>query len=132
MAKQQEDDVARYEQELADYLQERLKPNLNSGTIPLVARSIAKEIAHREHPLGAPNGAKAENGDSAESPDFEADMHELQSELGKDWIVSFSVHGDDAWLTAHKDDGSQRVEAQTATVLSQAVELLNADGGRSS
>jgi hypothetical protein len=44
-------------------------------------------------------------------------MHEFQAELGADWIVSFSVHGDDAWLTAEKDDGSQHLEAQTAPVL---------------
>src|SRR5687768_4081648 len=48
-----EEEVARYEQELAAYLQERIKPGLNSGAIPLVARSIAKAIAHREHPKGA-------------------------------------------------------------------------------
>ena len=44
-------------------------------------------------------------------------MHELQADLGKDWILRFSVQGDDAWLTAEKDDGSQRVEAPTASVL---------------
>ena len=37
-----------YEQELADYLQERIKPGLNRGAIPLLARSIAKEIARRQ------------------------------------------------------------------------------------
>jgi hypothetical protein len=58
-------------------------------------------------------------------------MHELQPELGEDWILRFSVQGDDAWLTAEKDDGSQRVEAPTAAVLSEAVELLNEGGGRS-
>jgi hypothetical protein len=58
-------------------------------------------------------------------------MHDLQAELGEDWILRFSVQGDDAWLTAEKDDGSQHVEAQTADVLSQAVELLNERGGRS-
>ena len=62
MAKQQEADpgtgqngheeLAKYEQELADYLQERIKPGLNGGAIPLLARSIAKEIAHRDRPSG--------------------------------------------------------------------------------
>jgi hypothetical protein len=162
-----EEEVAGYEQELAGYLQERIKPGLNSGAIPLLARSIAKEIAHREHPNDAfedaevedghsadeddehigesddehsaeaddEDGAEADDGHSPESealPDFEADMHELQVELGEDWILSFSVQGDDAWLTAEKDDGSQRVEAPTASVLSKAVGLLNEDGGRSS
>jgi hypothetical protein len=133
-----EDDVARYEKELAGYLQERIKPGLNSGAIPLLARSIAKEIAHREHPNGVPEAAEggdepsAEAGEAgAETPDFEADMHDLQAELGEDWILRFSVHGDDAWLTAEKDDGSQHVEAPTAAVLSEAVALLNEGGGRS-
>jgi hypothetical protein len=130
-----EEAVARYEKELAGYLQERIKPGLNSGAIPLLARSIAKEIAHREPPHGASEGAEAEIEDGAESeppPDFEADMRELQSELGEDWILRFSVQGDDAWLTAEKDDGSQRVEAQTAAVLSEVVGLLEEGGGRSS
>ena len=135
-----EEEVASYEEELAGYLQERIKPGLNSGAIPLLARSIAKEIAHREHPNGGSADAEAEDkpaaeADSAEAgaaPDFEADMHELQEELGKDWILSFSVQGDEGWLTAEKDDGSQHLEAPTATVLLEAVELLNEGGGRSS
>jgi hypothetical protein len=129
-----EEEVARYEQELAGYLQERIKPGLNSGAIPLLARSIAKEIAHREHPNGASEDTEAEDRPSAESeapPDFEADMHELQAELGEDWILRFSVQGDDGWLTAEKGDGSQRVEAPTAEVLSEVVGLLNEGGGRS-
>jgi hypothetical protein len=193
-----EDEVARYEQELAAYLQERIKPGLNSGAIPLLARSIAKDIAHREHPNGTPENAQpedeakaeAEGKSSAESddkpsgesddeqsgeaddepsgesddepsgesddersgeaddepsaetedeesaeseapPDFEADMRELQAELGEDWILRFSVQGDDGWLTAEKDDGSQRVEAPEASVLLEAVGLLNERGGRS-
>jgi hypothetical protein len=169
-----EEEAARYEQELAGYLQERIKPGLNRGAIPLLARSIAKEIAHRQHPHGASedveieDSAEAEDEHSAEAddehsaeaddehsaeaddehsaeaddepsadadseppPDFEADMHELQEELGEDWIVRFSVQGDDAWLTAEKDDGSQRVEAPTAAVLSEVVGLLNEGGGRS-
>ena len=40
-------EAATYEQELAQYLQERIKPGLNRGSIVLQARSIAKEIAHR-------------------------------------------------------------------------------------
>jgi outer membrane biosynthesis protein TonB len=179
-----EDDVARYEQELAGYLQQRIKPRLNSGAIPLLARSIAKEIAHWDAPNGASKAeadeepdAEAEeepNAEAEEEPqgeaddepdaeadeepeaeaddeepeaeadedepsadgepqqsDFEADMHELQAELGEDWVLSFSVQGDDGWLTAQKDDGSQRVEAPTAAVLTEAVGLLNEGGGRS-
>jgi hypothetical protein len=129
-----EEEVARYEEELAGYLQERIKPGLNSGAIPLLARSLAKEIAHGEHPNGASEQAEAEAEDqhSADSGDhFEDEMHELQAELGEDWILSFSVQGEDGWLTAEKDDGSQRVEAPTAAVLIEAVELLNESGGRS-
>ena len=131
---QNEEAVASYEQELADYLQERIKPGLNRGAIPLLARSIAKELAHRELPNGASGDAEADDEDSAraETPsDFEADMHEFQAELGEDWILRFSVQGDDAWLTAEKDDGSQRVEAPTASVLAEAVGLINEGGGRS-
>ncbi len=43
-------------------------------------------------------------------------MHELQAELGEDWILRFSVQDDEAWLTAEKADGSQRIEAPTASV----------------
>jgi hypothetical protein len=122
-----EEQVASYEEELADYLQERIKPGLNSGAIPLLARSIAKQIAHREHPGGGSDEEHDE--DSEEAPDFEADMHELQSDLGEDWILRFSVHGDDAWLTAEKDDGSQRVDAATASELLEKVDQLDEDGG---
>jgi hypothetical protein len=159
-----EEEVATYEQELADYLQQRIKPGLNSGAIPLLARSIANDIAHRERPNGASGdtGADDEPGAAAddeptaeaedeptaqaddepsdqaddepssdgEASDFEADMHEFQAELGEDWILRFSVQGGAAWLTAEKEDGSQRVEAPTASVISEAVELLKEGGGR--
>ena len=145
------DEVTQYEQELAGYLQERIKPGLNRGSIPLLARSIAKEIARQQRPDGASADSdqdessaeadrepsdEAEDADDdvseeSEEPDFEADMRELQAELGDDWIVQFSVQGDEAWLTAEKDDGSQHVEGQTADLLREAVELLEEGGGRS-
>ena len=176
-----EEEVARYEHELVDYLQERIKPGLNRGAIPLLVRSIAKEIARREHVAGAsdevepedeqadaeeempaeededfdaeeddePSDEEDEDFDAEEDdeprdeedepdderkapPDFEADMRELQAELGEDWILRFSVHGDDAWLTAEKEDGSQHLEAPTAEALLDAVELLDQDDGGSS
>jgi hypothetical protein len=37
--------LADYEKELARYLQARIKPGLSRSAIPLMARSIAKEIA---------------------------------------------------------------------------------------
>ena len=185
-----EEAVERYEQELAGYLQERIKPGLNRGAIPLLARSLAREIANREHPGGAsedvdvedefdgeegdepedeaedefdaeeddePEGEAEDEFDADEDdelddeaedesegreddepdaqakapPDFEADMHDLQAELGEDWIVRFSVQGDEGWLTAEKEDGSQHVEATTASALIDAVELINEAGGRS-
>jgi thymidylate kinase len=106
-----EDDVARYEEELEGYLQERIKPGLNRGAIPLLARSIASEIAQQEY-------------------DLETDLRKLQAELGEDWILYFSVQGDETWLTAEKEDATQRVEAPTASVLSEVVKLLNERGGR--
>ena len=109
--------AARHEQELTEYLQRRIRPGLNSGAIPLLARSIAKHIAEQD-----------QSGGGAETPpDFEADMHELQAELGKDWILRFSVHGDDAWLTADKADGSGQVDAQTADELVKAVRKEGGD-----
>ena len=108
-----------YEKELAGYLQERIKPGLNSGAIPLLARSIAKEIARR-------------GSDTGQAPDFEADMRELQEELGEDWTLSFSVHGDDGWLTAETQDGSEHVKAETAAELLEAVAKVKDGGDQSS
>jgi len=106
-----DEDVGRYEEELEGYLQERIKPGLNRGAIPLLARSIASEIAQQDY-------------------DLETDLRTLQAELGDDWILYFSVHGDDTWLTAETQDATQRVEAPTASVLSEVVKLLNDRGGR--
>ena len=172
--KKPENEATQYEQELAGYLQERIKPGLNKGSIPLLARSIAKEIA-RDRPDGASSDTEEQDEPAAEAdleptdegedeprdevededlededledepddeeddvsqeteqkPDFEADMRELQAELGDEWVLTFSVKGEDAWLTAEKEDGSQHVEAQTADLLLEAVELLEEGGGRS-
>ena len=209
-----QDGAESYEKELASYLQERIRPGLNRGSIPMLARSIAKEIAKRDHPNGTPEeapeddgvtaegaddesaeaqedtaeaededvaaeaededvaaeaededvAAEAEDEDVAEADDddddvaedededeanaeaeddadqdeeaeaptaFEEDMYELQSELGKDWIVRFSVQNDEGWLTADKEDGSQHLEAPTAEILREAVALLDADDSSS-
>jgi hypothetical protein len=169
-------DVASYEQELAGYLQSRIKPGLNRGSIPLLARSIAKEIARHEYSNGSSRDAEEDEelipededeptaeededepsaeeddeeptaeedddepraeededaGDEGETDlDLEAALHELQAELGEDWILYFSVQGDDTWLTAEKDDATQRVEAPNAKVLTRAVKVLNDGGGR--
>jgi Tfp pilus assembly protein FimV len=122
-----EQELVEYEKKLASYLQERIKPNLNRTAIPLVARAIAKEITRREPPE-SPEGGGAQA--QAEQPDFEAEMHELQAELGEDWILRFSVQGDDAWLTAENQAEGHRVEAPDAQGLVPIVEAINQGGGR--
>ena len=119
-----EEQLADYEKELARYLQARIKPGLSSSAIPLVARSIAKEIVARE----LPEGGDGSNGGGDPAPDLEADMHELQAKLGDDWILRFSVHGKDRWLTAEKQDSSQRVEAATAEQLVRIAEAIDDQG----
>ena len=128
-----ERELAEYETQLAQYLQEKIKPGLSSSTIPLVARSIAKEIARREPPeppesQGGTEGEQPEGG--GKPPDFEAEMHALQGELGEDWVLRFSVHGDDAWFTAEKPGEDQRVDAPDAQGLLPIVEAINEGGGR--
>jgi hypothetical protein len=124
-----ERELAEYETQLAQYLQEKIKPGLSRSTIPLVARSIAKEIARREPPE-PPEGEEERPGGVDRPPDFEAEMHELQAELGEDWVLRFSVQGDDAWLTAEKPDEDQRVDAPDAQGLLPIVEAINEGGGR--
>ena len=194
-------EAATYEQELAHYLQERIKPGLNRGSIALLARSIAKEIAHRrpdddvsdeedddvrgeadfddeedddvrskadddfddevnEDVRGEADfdeedddvrGEADDDFDGDEDDDvrgeadddfsdeedgnegsLEDEMRDLQANLGDDWILRVSIQGEHAWLTAEKDDGSQRVEAPAAHVLAEVVDLLKERGGRAS
>ena len=127
-----EEELAEYETELARYLQTRIKPNLGRSAIPLMARSIAKEIARKAspEPLQADSGSDGGESGQAEGPDFEAEMHELQEELGEDWILRFSVQGEEGWLTAEKEDASQRVEAPDAERLVAIVDAINQGGGR--
>jgi hypothetical protein len=127
-----EEELAQYESDLARYLQSRIKPGLSSGAIPLMARSIAKEIARKEPPEppdSADGSGEAETG-WAEASDIEADMRRLQAELGEDWILRFSVQGEDGWLIAEKEDASQRVEAPDEERLISIVEAINGGGGR--
>jgi hypothetical protein len=128
-----ERELAEYETQLAQYLQEKIKPGLSSSAIPLVARSIAKEIVRREPPE-PPEGQGGTQDERPEGegkpPDFEAEMHELQAELGEDWVLRFSVQGDDAWLTAEKPGEDQRVEAPDAQGLLPIVDAINEGGGR--
>src|SRR3954454_12324040 len=94
--------VATYEKELAGYLQQRIKPGLNSGAIPLLARSIAKDIAHRERPNGASaeSGADDEpSGDTDDEPTGEAadepSAEENTAEAGEDTDDEPSAEADD-------------------------------------
>ena len=114
--------LADYQKELEHYLKERIKPGLNAGAIALLTRSIARDIAEQEPP-------EATNGDGP-APDFEADMHDLQAELGPDWILRFSVHGQNGWLTAEKHDASQHVEAPDAEGLVKMVNAVNENAAR--
>jgi hypothetical protein len=145
-----------YEQQLAHFLQEHIKPGLSRGAIRLLTRSVAKRVAHPrpgEDPdaAGEPSGQEDDvrdevydddvrgeadddfsDGDDETERSLEDEMRDLQASLGDDWIVRVCVQGDYAWLTAEKDDGSQYVEAPSADVLAEVVELLNQSGGRSS
>jgi hypothetical protein len=114
-----------YEQELARYLQERIKPNLSRSTIPLLARSIAKDLAKRQQPESSEQDDEAAGADAT---DFERDMHELQAELGDEWILRFSVSGKDDWLTAERKDGSQRIDAEDAQGLMRVIEAIDEAG----
>src|SRR5689334_15951415 len=111
------------EQELASYLEERIKPGLNRGAIPLLARSIAREIARDDYHSDEEE-AEAEADDDEEAADLEAHLHELQQRLGDDWTLLYGVHGGEAWLAAENQDVTQRIEAPTAEVLVKVVELL--------
>ena len=149
--------AATYEQQLVHFLQERIKPGLSRGAIRLLTRSVAKRVAHPrpgEDPdaAGEPSGqedddvreevddddARGEANDDfsdeedADERSLEDEMRGLQANLGDDWILRVCVQGDYAWLTAEKDDGSQRVEAPAADLLAEVVALLNESGDRSS
>ena len=121
--------AAGYERELTEYLQQRIKPGLNRGAVPMVARTIARAIAASRQFAGFSAGP-GDDADVLGAADFEIEMHALQEQLGDRWIVSFSVHRGQAWLSAQSADSSQRVKGPTAAVLKRAVRLLNARGGR--
>ena len=127
--------LADYQKELEHYLKERIKPGLNAGAIAMLTRSIARDIAEREPPAAPDDGEATTdhgaptNGDGS-APDFEADMHDLQAELGPDWILRFSVHGQNGWLTAEKHDASQHVEAPDAEGLVKMVNAVNENAAR--
>jgi hypothetical protein len=126
----EEEAPATHEEELAQYLQTRIKPGLSKSAIPLVARSIAKELARHDMAERPAPDADAEQPSKDDEPsDFEQDMRDLQAELGEDWILRFSVIGDDAWLTAEKLDASQHVEATNAEGLIRIVDAID-DGER--
>ena len=93
--------------------------------MPLLARSIAKELAHRSPSEDAEvDDESIAQADDDYNEDGEEEEDDATAEADDDY-------SEDAWLTAEKDDGSQRVEAPTASVLSGVVEQLNESGARS-
>jgi hypothetical protein len=86
-----EKELADYDRELARYLQARF------SRASVAVRSLCwRGPSQGRSPAGA---ARADRGQrrpgAGEGPDagFEAVMHELQAELGDDWIPRFSVQG---------------------------------------
>jgi hypothetical protein len=65
-----------------------------------------------------------------EQPNFEANMYELQADPGEEWVLHFSVQGDDGWLTAETQDGTQRVEAPDTQRLVTIIDAIDECGGR--
>jgi hypothetical protein len=145
------------DQQLAHYLQERIKPGLSPGALRLLARAVTKGAAHRrpgEDSDAAGEAGGQEDDDVREEVDDDAaggeadedfsdeedeaersledQMRDLQANLGDDWTLRVCVQGDYAWLTAEKDDGSQHVEAPAAGLLAEVVALLNESGDRPS
>src|SRR3954465_5772546 len=104
--------VAKYEKELAGYLQERIKPGLNRGAIPLLARSIAKEIAHREPPPGL-----SEEGEAEDEPTGEADdkpTGELEDETSGEAQADTSGEAEDETSGEAQDDTSGEAEDEAS------------------
>jgi hypothetical protein len=150
------------DQRLAHYLQERIKPGLSPGALRLLARAVTKGAARRRRGDDSDAAGEEVDDDDArgeadddfdeqddddargeanddfsdeedeEERSLEDEMRGLQANLGDDWILRVCVQGDYAWLTAEKDDGSQRVEAPAADLLAEVVALLNESGDRSS
>ena len=112
------DEVESYEKELAGYLQERIKPGLNRGSIPLLARSIAKEIAHRERPNGASEDVEAEAEQSAEAedePNAKADSELTESDEQAEADEEFSAEADeDEQAEADEDFSAEADEDEQA------------------
>ena len=100
----------------------------------MLARSIARDIAAQEPPEAPDDGEATTDREAATkggtAPDFVADMHDFQAELGADWILRFSVHGHDRWLTAEKQDASQHVEAPDPEGLVKMVDAVNENVAR--
>jgi hypothetical protein len=95
-------EAATYEQELAHYLQERIKAGLNRGSTALLARSIAKEIAHRR---------PDEDADVAGEPSNEED-DDVRGEADSDDVRG---EADDEFDEDEEDDD---VQAEAADVFS--------------
>jgi hypothetical protein len=89
-------------------------------------QSVPQAAEEQPNPEAKQSDARADE----EQSDFEANMYELQAGLGEEWTLHFSVHGDDGWLTAERQDGTQRVEAPDAQRLVTIVDAIDECGGR--
>jgi hypothetical protein len=94
----------------------------------LEAEEQSDPQAAEEHPN--PEAEQSDARADEEQSDFETNMYELQADLGEEWILHFSVQGDDGWLTAERQDGTQRVEAPDARRLVTIVDAIDECGGR--
>jgi hypothetical protein len=116
-----ERDLAAYEKDLAGYLQERIKPGLSRSAIPLLARSIAKDIARSEPPAASDPEepqADADAQSDAEQADLEADEQsdaqgdEEQADLEADEQSDAQGDEEQADLEADEQSDAQGDEEQ--------------------
>jgi len=122
---------AEYEQELAEYLQEHIKPNLNSGAIPLLARSIAKEIAKRERPADASSNGRAEEdepeGEEEEQPTGRSD-EDAEDESDADDQPEGEADEDDPEAEADEDDEPEAEDEEADDELEDEDDEPEAEG----
>jgi hypothetical protein len=121
-----EKELADYERELARYLQARIKPGLSRGASPLLARSIARD--RRAGGARADRGQRRPGGRRWPGCGLRGGHARAPGEARRRLDLRFSVHGGGGWLTAEKQDSSQRVEAPTAEQLVKIAGAIDAQG----
>jgi hypothetical protein len=116
--------LADYEKELARYLQARIKPGLSRSAIPRW-RGPSPRRSPRSTRLSRSAAVTFRRPEVARLRTSRQTCTSSRPRLGDEWILRFSVHGEDGWLTAEKQDLSQRVEAATAEQLVRIVEAMH-------